>query len=392
MFKDLSVTTTVLAVAAVIAAIPVGMAAIMHINTRRPKVKGLPFPKPAPIMGNTYYMMADINGRYDIVTKWFKELGSTFVFLHMSLSPIKSNVILTADPAVIQHILKTNFENYIKGTLLHEPMEPLLGDGIFVTDGEQWKWQRKVSSHIFTGRNFREVVEKVVVEEMEKFLGVLSATAESGKQIDLHALLHSLTMDSFGQIGFGQRLNTLDDPTNPPAFVRSFDEVTPLINMRFINDLYPISEALSGDGAKIRKGIKVIEDVVYEQIRRKREEHKKRRENGETEGAKKRHSDLLDLFIAYDDEITDRQLRDMVLNMILAGRDTTAQALSWAIWILSSRPDVVAKMREEIARTVGDALPSYDECPTMKYITAVFYETLRLYPSVPWNSKRAVKD
>ncbi|KAJ3118679.1 hypothetical protein HDU96_010009 [Phlyctochytrium bullatum] len=377
--------TSALTALAVAAAVPVALAAWLHINSRRPRIKGLPYPPPKPIMGNSWDILSDLDHRFDTFTNWFKQLGSTFTLLPMSLT--RSPVLVTADPAIVEHILKTNFENYVKGERFHELLGPLLGDGIFATDGSQWKWQRKVSSHIFTGKNFREVVERVIFEEMEKFLGVLSAAADSGEQIDVHSLLHCLTMDSFGRIGFGHHINTLDDPKNVPIFVRCFDQVSPILNMRFPNEFYWLTEAITGDAAKVRNGIRVIEEVVYAQIRAKREEMA-------AEGATKTrsHRDLLDLFMAYDAEITDRQLRDMVLNMILAGRDTTAEALAWAFWILSSRPDVVEKMREEIDRTVGDALPTYEEVPTLKYITAVFYETLRLYPSVPVNFKMSVKE
>ncbi|KAJ3115814.1 hypothetical protein HDU96_011092, partial [Phlyctochytrium bullatum] len=286
--------------------------------------------------------------------------------------------------------------------VLHSRMQPLLGDGIFVADGHHWKWQPKVSSHIFTGRNFREVVQRVVLEVMEKLLAVLSATADSGKQIDLYELIHCAIMDSTYtnlirlpcnhavsvKSVFGIRLNTLDDPTNSPDFVQGFDALAPIINMRFINALHSITEPLNGDAAKILRSMKAVDEVVYAQIRRKREEL-------EASGdgmSKTADTDLIDLFMAYDDGITDPQLRDMVLNMVLAGRDTTAQSLSWCIYTLTLRPDIVAKMREEISRTVGDALPTYDKVSGMKYITAVFYETLRLYPSVRWNTKVSVKD
>ncbi|KAJ3118678.1 hypothetical protein HDU96_010008 [Phlyctochytrium bullatum] len=381
MFKDFA--TPLIATLAVIVAVPAAMAALMHINSRRLRIKGLPYPKPKPIVGNMYELLENLEGRYDTFLEWYKALGLTFAFIPMSITPV--NAVFTCDPLVIEHILKTNFENYIKGPRVHKLFEPLLGDGIFTADGNQWKWQRKVSSHIFTGRNFREVVERVIFEEMEKFLAVLSDAADSGEQIDVHTLLHCLTIDRVQQ-----QFHTLDDPNHVPDFVRCFDEVSPMLNLRFPNPFYPITEPLTGRAADIRNRMKIIEGVVYDKIRRKRQE---RETDVLEEGRTEAHRDLLDLFIAYDEEITDKRLRDMLLNMILAGRDTTAQSLSWTFWLLSSRPvprpEIVSKMCEEIARTVGDALPTYEEVSSLKYITAVFYETLRLYPSVPANFKVA---
>ncbi|KAJ3097892.1 hypothetical protein HDU96_000209 [Phlyctochytrium bullatum] len=299
-------------------AIPAAFIALLHINTRKPALKGLPYPKPRFLMGNMYEILSNLEGRLDTI---------------------------------------------------------------------MWKWQRKVSSHIFTGKNFRDVVEGVIFQEMDKFLSVLDGVADSGSVIDLHNLLHCLTMDSFGLIGFGQHLRTLDDPDHVPAFVKAFDEVIPILNVRFPNRMWPITERLLGTRKKINHGVKIIEEVVYEQIRRKREE---RKQGGAATAG--RHRDLIDLYMDYDEGMGDRQLRDMVLNMILAGRDTTAQALSWGFWLLASHPEVVAKMRDEIAEITSNELPSYDQVGSLKYVTAVFFETLRLYPSVPFNTKVAVKD
>ncbi|RKO85708.1 cytochrome P450, partial [Blyttiomyces helicus] len=75
------------------------------------------------------------------------------------------------------------------------------------------------------------------------------------------------------------------------------------------------------------------------------------------------------------------------------GRDTTAQALSWTFYMLAKNPAVEEKLVEEVMQTLGDALaPTYDQIKTMRYANAVFHETLRLYPSVPKESKQALAD
>ncbi|KAJ3206218.1 hypothetical protein HDU67_008305, partial [Dinochytrium kinnereticum] len=366
--------------AALAVAVPVSLVAYFHIKTRRPKVK-LPYPPPAPVMGSTYDVLFFIDQRFETFTAWAKKYGPTWTMAALTLSDF--HIVMTVDPAVVEYILKTNFDNYVKGERLHSIFMPLLGDGIFSSDGHQWKWQRKVSSHIFTGRNFRDVVEKVIHEDIEKLVQALTNAADSGKKIDLHLYLHCFTMDTFGKIGFGQDLRSLNDPDNPPPFAKAFDAIIPVLNVRFPNPIWGWTEYLSGTKATLKKNFKIIDDFVYERVREKRER------KGVEEGA---HKDLLDLYMAYDAELTDVQLRDMIMNMMLAGRDTTAQALSWAFWLLSSRPEIVAKIREEVQTILGESrLPTYDEVNSLKYVNAVFYETLRLYPSVPLDFKTSVK-
>ena len=86
-------------------------------------------------------------------------------------------------------------------------------------------------------------------------------------------------------------------------------------------------------------------------------------------------------------------LRDQIVAILLAGRDTTASTLSWTIYELSRHPHAVAKLREEILTTIGrDRMPTYEHLKNMPYLRAVLNETLRLYPSVPFNVRLALKD
>jgi cytochrome P450 len=110
-----------------------------------------------------------------------------------------------------------------------------------------------------------------------------------------------------------------------------------------------------------------------------------------------RDRDLLDLFMAAKteegDPLNDAQLRDVVLNFIIAGRDTTAQALSWSFWLLSTRPEILAKLRDEAHKILGSSrMAAFADMKDLVYAHAVFYEVLRLYPSVPMNVKVCNQD
>jgi fatty acid omega-hydroxylase len=130
---------------------------------------------------------------------------------------------------------------------------------------------------------------------------------------------------------------------------------------------------------------------AYEVVRR-------RRQDAEVEGK----GDILSLFlsraetVAKDVDLTDEYLRDVVINFIIAGRDTTAQALSWSFYVMSTMPDIQQAVREEVLR-VTDPLPehekfSYESIQQMRYTDAFLHEVLRLYPSVPKELKYAFED
>merc|ERR1712113_989138 len=91
-------------------------------------------------------------------------------------------------------------------------------------------------------------------------------------------------------------------------------------------------------------------------------------------------------------DLSDTYLRDLVLNFLIAGRDTTAQALSWTIFCLAQHPDVASKARQEIIDVCGIRGPEYEDLNRLPYVHAVLSEALRLYPSVPTDSKVAASD
>ncbi|KAJ3194551.1 hypothetical protein HK101_002503 [Irineochytrium annulatum] len=310
-------------------------------------------------------------------------------------------VMCTVDPAVVEHILSTNFQNYIKGNNFYTALKPLLGDGIFNVNGESWRWQRKLSSHIFTGRMFRDVVGKVVRDDVARLIKKLGEAADKGDSVDLHQYFHNFTLDTFGKIGFGDDFESLETPDKPPAFAVAFDSTLAVMVMRMINMFWPYTERLFPGKPTLSEHLRVIDDFAMERIRNRRAMLAASGANGDGNGnvgeREGRSKDLLDLFMAVrkDDgePLSDRQLRDVILNMILAGRDTTAQALSWTFLELTRHPEIVTKVREEAARVLGAGhVPAYDEVSKLKYANAIFMETLRLNPSVPANVKIAIKE
>ncbi|KAG0174543.1 hypothetical protein DFQ28_005878 [Apophysomyces sp. BC1034] len=302
--------------------------------------------------------------------------------------------IITIDPRNIEHFLKTNFENYAKGPRFRLATADLLGNGIFTADGEHWRWQRKTASHIFYVRNFRDHFTDAFVKEINLMCAQIFDNAiDQGTPVDFHAAMHKFTLESFVLIGFGTQLNAIAQENVP--FAVSFDELQKHAVNVLVNPFAPLQvladRVFQPSKPTVEQHLDTINNFAYSVIEQRRE--------GLAQG--KEYQDLLSRFMqaknAEGNPLSDQELRDTVLNFIIAGRDTTAQALSWAFYALITHPHVEKALLEEIEKHDVDSVEHdspalYETIKQMTYAHAVFYEVLRLYPSVPSNLKYALKD
>ncbi|KAF9988425.1 hypothetical protein BGZ79_005124, partial [Entomortierella chlamydospora] len=217
------------------------------------------------------------------------------------------------------------------------------------------------------------------------------------------------------------------------------------LTRRFRLPFWKVTEWWTGRDKQIERDTKIISDFAYNLIRKRRQEESEKQQQQqqqqEDEGEKLedtlhglgvkgnnatttsdsrgdqsknvknkdgKKKDLMQLFMdATDDngeKLSDEALRDTLLNFILAGRDTTAQALSWMFYLIlrsDSRKEILEKLVSEIDSTLdinndnqntASAVPTFDTIKSQKYAEACLYESLRLYPSVPRNIKICIED
>ncbi|KAI9255244.1 cytochrome P450 [Phascolomyces articulosus] len=352
----------------------------------------IPFITGEPLIGTLGMQLRNKERLYDYQMFILEQMGAlTVAESALGLPPS----ITTLDPRNVEHVLKTNFGNYVKGEQMRDAMGDLFGHGIFVANGSQWRWQRKAASLIFNTNNFKNHFIAVFVEEaFDMIKRIFDKKANNGKPVDFHDVMYKFTLDSFVLIGFGVQLNSLHSK-NKVSFAESFDECQMNCMDRFINPFMPIIERLQPilhPGTKSLRGhLKVVDDFAYSIINERR---KQLADGGDFQ-------DLLSRFMSAKNEnnelLNDRELRDTVLNFIIAGRDTTAQALSWTFYNLILHPRVEKKLVEEINEKINNehelnTSSLYNVISTMTYAHAVFFEVLRLYPSVPSNVKVALED
>ena len=282
--------------------------------------------------------------------------------------------IFTADPDNMRAILATQFEDFGKGERFHEIWRPFLGDSIFVTDGQQWHDSRQLIRPQFVKTRVAdlEVFEKHVERLMTKIGG-------HGEQVDIGALFYRFTLDSATDYLLGQSVDSLKDPQ--VEFATAFADV------QKVQDLLTRSGELGFFLSKDKYwlGLKVINAFVEPFI-----ERALRVNSSDLE--KKTNQTFLDALAATGTR--DRNvIRDQVMAVLLAGRDTTAGTLSFTFKELSAQPEIVRKLRREILGRVGPSRPpTYEDLKSMPYLQHVMNETLRLYPSVPFNVCRQLNE
>ncbi|KAI8886541.1 cytochrome P450 [Backusella circina FSU 941] len=355
-------------------------------------LKQIPHHKGAPLVGNLIELLSNLNRQYD----YFLELFERYDTLSLSAPSLGlENSILTIDPRNIEYVLKTNFKNFIKGPTSYVNLKDLLGRGIFSADGENWRWQRKTASHIFNVKNFRDQFTEVFVNEMNIMCSnVINSHVENHSPFDFHETIFKFTMDSFVFLGFGVQLGSLENEKKAP-FAESFDYLQRLASRRFMDPFLSMGllaqRIFKPWAMSSADHVKVVDEFAASVIKQRREDLA----NGIE------YNDLLSRFMGTTNDkgerLNDTELRDTVLNFIIAGRDTTAQALSWLFYRLALSPRIEKKMLEEMGEKITDEIENdapalYEVINGMTYFHAVFFETLRLYPSVPGNRKCAVED
>ncbi|KAI9019676.1 cytochrome P450 [Hyaloraphidium curvatum] len=360
-----------------------------------------------PIVGHLYdaKSLANINRRLEYELERIKEYG---LVRRVTVWPIfkpSLDVIISNNPADITHIHSDPYL-WVKDAESDNTFEPLLGEGIFNSDGHAWSASRKIASKLFTLKGFRDYFSGDFINECDHLSEHLRAAADAGAVVDLQDLLLRCTLDSFTRLALGKDPKSLYGKpiikdgrySLPPSeFMNAFDQLILLCSMRGADPLWRWTEHLNGRRKQVEHCVKIVDGFAYQVMKEKRAALEKRGEKKEGSSPDDDRMDLLDFFLsARNDDgspLTDRQLRDAVLNFLIAGRDTTAQTLSWCFWEIAQRPDVEAKLREEAMRVLGkDGKTTYETLKDLPYAYSVFNETLRLHANVPAQGKTATAD
>ncbi|KAH8588608.1 cytochrome P450 52A5 [Bisporella sp. PMI_857] len=291
-------------------------------------------------------------------------------------NPAGQRVIITTDPENIKAILATQFGDYGKGEPFHKDWQDFLGDSIFTTDLDQWHQSRQLIRPMF----IKDRVSDLHVFETHT-QALLREMARS-REIDVSDLFFRYTLDAATHFLLGRSVDSLNTPEQ--EFATAFAEVQRLQNL--IARSGPLNWMIPRGGFK--KELRVIDAFVAQFI-----EHALNLSPAELESKTKSEEGFTFLHSLASFTRDRKVLRDQLVAVLLAGRDTTACGLSWIFYELARHPEIVQRLQEEIIDQVGlERMPTYADLKSMRYLNNVINEALRMYPLVPFNVRLALKD
>lgn len=275
------------------------------------------------------------------------------------------NSFILNQPDAIRHVLLSNYENYTRTPAGIRMLRPVLGDGLLIAEGHSWTFQRRTLAPAFTPRATANLVPHMTAVLDET---IAKLDAQTGEPVDLREIMQRMTLEIAGRTMFSFGMDRYG------ATLRNFImEYAARLGRPYLLDMVlPVSWPSPMDFARARfrrRWTEFVAMLIAE-----------RRAAGKKDGAPPR--DLFDLMDEARDPETgkgfsDEQLVDEVATMILAGHETTATALFWALYLLALDPDT----QEEVAsETRGEHLDSMADIDRQKFTRAVIDETMRLYP------------
>ncbi|KAL1539843.1 jasmonoyl-L-amino acid 12-hydroxylase [Salvia divinorum] len=303
--------------------------------------------------------------------------------------------IVTANPRNVEYILKTNFTNFPKGKPFTDILGDFLGNGIFNVDGDKWCHQRKLVVHQFNATSLRAYVEKVLKDEVEKkLLPVMESAAVGGRAVDLQELLRRFAFDLVCRVSLGYNPCCLEydclDARQP--ILEAFDTASDICARRGAAPLaavWKIKRFMDyGSEKRLREAIGKIHLFVDDIVSEKKRKIMSCCEKGEERWDE---MDLASKMVR--DGMDDEFVRDTMISLIMAGRDTTSAAMTWLFYLLSCHPHVGNEMARELtAIQCGDDASGFERLKELRWLKACICESMRLFPPVAWDSKHAMSN
>jgi cytochrome P450 len=290
-------------------------------------------------------------------------------------------------PQLIEHVLRSNVLNYVKGPD-YDFLRPLIGDGIFVSEGDMWKRQRRLLAPEFRAKEVARFLP-VFEAELERLYGEWDEPAvRAGGAVDLNASMMRLTLRILGTAIFQSDFEPLIEVARE-AFEACLSQATrQMVSMGLLKTWLP-----TPGNQRARMASQRLDDGVHGLIARAR----RRTEQAGHVGCPVGGVDMLSrMLVAVDPDtgvgMSEQQLVDEVKSLILAGHETTSLALTWTFHLLLAHPEVAARLRSEVRGVLGGRHVQVDDVARLPYTRQVLLESMRIYPPVPAVTRRALAD
>ena len=298
----------------------------------------------------------------EVIEKYRRKLGPTFTFYFGGMR----RTIISADPQFIQHVLKDNQANYHKSDIQVERMGEFQGQGLLNSHGDHWLRQRRFLSIGFRRSRLKELWP-LQSEVLNQFMAHFANEAEK-QTVDIREHMVKFTLRTVGKSLFGRSMqdNELDELGEAISQIQAFI-------VRQIVQPYKIPWfRISGQTEQFQTIRREADQIVRNYVQQ-------RRQRGG------RELDLLQQIIdtPYRDDaqyMDDEQIIVELLQLLVAGNETSSNTLSWTFYLLAKHPEHIISMREEIETAFGTDEISYEKMRELNYVVGVLNEAMRLYP------------
>jgi cytochrome P450 len=275
-------------------------------------------------------------------------------------------------PDLVEEILVTKHRAFVKSVAFRRFAE-VTGFGVITSDGEHWRKQHRLVQPGFH-RQRVESFAQAMVERADS----MRDEWQHGEEREIQADMMRVTLEVVCRTMF-----SADVSSDARALGESFTEALDAVYQRVsgVQVMVPGSVPLPTQ-VRVWRATRRLDQMVYRMIR----EHKESGDRG----------DLLSMLLEARDEtgaaMSDRQVRDEVMNIVVAGHETTACALTWVWYLLAQHPEVEARLHAEIDEVLGGRLPTVEDLPRLAYTGHIVTEVLRLYPPVWITTREAIQD
>ncbi|ETN44343.1 uncharacterized protein HMPREF1541_10523 [Cyphellophora europaea CBS 101466] len=341
-----------------------------------------------PLLGNAIRFLQPRH----VLFSWFVDQQARYGdgTYEISVPSLPPGVVISS-PANLEFVLK-NETLVTKGDFFRSRAWDLFGHGIINATGPVWRAQRKAGLRFFSGTTLEALVDDVLPELYHDVENTLLAAFQSGETLDLQRVFHDLTTSIMGLMAYDMHI------TSAHPFSQAFNHASAHIASRFQNPLYPLTELFSG--GPFRRAVREVKRFGLSIVTTAKKRRGHEAFASLLEGTETPHfGTLIDSLIeSLDSDPT--LVADAAMNFLSAGRDTTAESLTWTFYALLRHPAALARLESEIRAAFPPNNTKEEVAPItmaglqpahIPYVMAVFYEALRLYPPVPIEIQQAAE-
>jgi cytochrome P450 len=331
----------------------------------------LPGPKGVPLLGNA--LQLDPKRIHLIIEDWVRQYGPMFT---IRLGP--KPVFVSSDTSLLQTVLHERPHRYRRFSPIESVLSEMGGNGVFSAEGDAWLPQRKLVMHALGANHFRAFFPAMQAITM-RLLNQWRSAARNGEPVDMCRDLTRYTVDTTTTLAFGEDPNTLEQAGG--VIQDQMALVFPMILSR-INAPFPWWRYFKlPKDRQFDHALQAVQQYAAGMIQRARERR--------TAQPGSEPQNLLDAMLAAGEEsgsvMSDQVIFANTLTVLMAGEDTTAFSLAWAMYLLCRNPQVQDRMHDAARQAFGDAplCPTFDDVRKLDYFDGVAHEAMRLKPIAP---------